>query len=201
MMVKMLPAIRSGLGNGKAGTNPLARHQQLHGCASRGRRRAEVAPIRARDVIALALAFAVALSGCGGTTPPTPQVATITVTFDMGGGGSGFAATIYAQEVATGKTFKSFYPAGSHGLVILPTSPPVSFTVEAPGTYVFYATLIEAPDDYQYGATSCGPASPCPNSVLKAIDVEPGGAYQVYVADRAAPIPTPGSPVTVPWER
>jgi len=141
------------------------------------------------------------LGACAGTPSPVPQLATVTVTFDMGGGGAGFAATIYAQEVSTGKTFKSFYPAGSHGLVVLPTSAPVSINVEAPGTYVFYATLIEAPDDYQYGATNCRPAEPCPASILRAIDVQPGGAYSVTIADRAAPIPTQNSPVEVPWER
>jgi len=149
---------------------------------------------------AIGLMLAALLCSCVGVTPPEPQLATVTVTFDMGGGGAGFAATIYAQEVSSGKTFKSFYPAGSHGLVVLPTSPPVSFTVEAPGTYVFYATLIEAPDDYQYGATSCRPAEPCPRSVLKAVKVEPGGTYSITIADRAAPIPTQNAPVTVPWE-
>jgi hypothetical protein len=149
---------------------------------------------------AIGLLLAALLCSCVGVTPPEPQLATVTVTFDMGGGGAGFAATIYAQEVSTGKTFKSFYPAGSHGLVVLPTSPPVSFTVEAPGTYVFYATLIEAPDDYQYGATSCLAGEPCPRSVLKAVEVEPGGTYSITIADRAAPIPTQNAPVTVPWE-
>jgi len=72
--------------------------------------------------------------------------------------------------------------------------------VEAPGTYVFYATLIEAPDDYQYGATSCRPAEPCPRSVLKAVEVEPGGTYLITIADRAASIPTQNAPVAVPWE-
>ncbi|MCJ7513482.1 MAG: hypothetical protein MUO23_10995 [Anaerolineales bacterium] len=151
--------------------------------------------------VALGMLLAAFSSGCTGFSSPEPEVASITVTFDMGGGGAGFAATIYAQEVTTGRTFKSFYPAGSHGLVVLPTSPPVSFTVEAPGTYVFYATLIEAPEDYQYGATSCGPGEPCPVSVLKAMDVQPGGSYQVTIADRAALTPTPGAPVAVPWER
>jgi hypothetical protein len=141
------------------------------------------------------------LSACGVPQTPPPKLATVTVTFDMGGGGAGFAATIYAQEVTSGKTFKAFYPAGSHGLVVLPTSPPVSFTVEAPGTYVFYATLIEAPDDYQYGATSCRPGEPCPRSVLKAVDVDPGESYSVLISDRAALVPTAEAPVTVPWER
>src|SRR3990172_1828730 len=94
------------------------------------------------------------LTACSGFPPPTPAQATITATFDMGGGGAGFAATIFAQEVSTGKTFHVFYPAGSHGGVVLPTSPPVSFSVEAPGTYVFYAVLINE-DSYHFGATGC----------------------------------------------
>jgi hypothetical protein len=125
----------------------------------------------------------------------------VQVTFDMGGGGSGFAASLFAQEVTTGKTFKGFYPAGSHGLVVMPTSAPIVITVEAPGTYVFYATLIEAPDDYQFGATGCAAATECTSSELQALDVLPGGVYQVTIADRSAAIPTPGVPVTVPWRR
>ena len=156
---------------------------------------------RARAQMITGILLVAMLGACVVPLTPEPKLATVTVTFDMGGGGAGFAATIYAQEVTSGKTFKSFYPAGSHGQVVLPTSPPVSFTVEAPGTYVFYATLIEAPDDYQYGATSCRPGEPCPRSVLKAIDVEPGQSYTVLISDRAAPIPTAEAPVMVPWER
>ena len=169
--------------------------------AARQRSWARVVVHSAFHRAAVGVLLAGVLGACAVTPSPEPQLATVTVTFDMGGGGAGFAATVYAQEVSSGKTFKSFYPAGSHGLVVLPTSPPVSFSVEAPGTYVFYATLIEAPEDYQYGATSCRPAEPCPVSVLKAIDVEPGGVYWVTIADRAAPIPTQNAPVAVPWER
>ena len=179
----------------------MAALSQERGLAAiREGREDEMKPPSAPWSAAIGLMLAALLCSCVGVTPPEPQLATVTVTFDMGGGGAGFAATIYAQEVSSGKTFKSFYPAGSHGLVVLPTSPPVSFTVEAPGTYVFYATLIEAPDDYQYGATSCRPAEPCPRSVLKAVKVEPGGTYSITIADRAAPIPTQNAPVTVPWE-
>jgi len=153
-----------------------------------------------RHFVGLAMVCSLALVGCRGATP-TPQPAEIQVTFDMGGGGSGFAASLFAQEVTTGKTFKGFYPAGSHGLVVMPTSAPIVITVEAPGTYVFYATLIEAPDDYQFGATGCAAGTDCASSALLAIDVVPGGSYHVTIADRSAPIPTPGVPVTVPWRR
>lgn len=139
--------------------------------------------------------------GCAPRESPTPQLATIIAAFDMGGGGAGFAATIYAQEVGSGKTFHSFYPAGSHGGVVLPTSPPIVFTVEAPGTYVFYARLINEPDSYHFGATGCLVATDCPTSDLLAVDVEPGGTYNVYIGDRSAQIPIEDKPVTVPWHR
>ena len=129
----------------------------------------------------------------------TPKQAQVTVTFDMGGGKAGFAATIYAQEVTSGKTFKGFYSAGSHGLVVLP-SEPISITIDAPGTYVFYATLINNPDDYHYGATGCQAGTDCPSSDLQALDVLPGESYQVTIADRSALLPTPGAPVGVPWK-
>jgi hypothetical protein len=118
----------------------------------------------------------------------------------MGGGGAGFAATIYAQEVSTGKTFHVFYPAGSHGQVVLPTSPPVSFTVDAPGVYVFYAVLINE-NSYHFGATGCQAGAECASSALVALDVEPGGVYQVYIGDRSAQIPPTGAPVTAPWRK
>lgn len=130
-----------------------------------------------------------------------PQTAQVSVTFDMGGGSAGFAAMTYAQEVTTGEVFKVFYPAGSHGGVVLPTSPPVTITVKAPGTYVFYALLSNDPDSYHYGATGCLPATDCASSALLALDVTPGGSYRVTIADRAARLPTPGEPVTVPWRR
>ncbi len=153
-----------------------------------------------RSISGLAIVCSLAVVGCRGATP-TPQLASVQVLFDMGGGGSGFAASLFAQEVTTGKTFKGFYPAGSHGLVVMPTSAPILISVEAPGTYVFYATLIEAPDDYQFGATGCAAGTDCASSDLLAIDVVPGGTYHVTIADRSAPIPTPGVPVTVPWRR
>jgi len=152
------------------------------------------------SISGLASVCLLAVVGCQGATP-TPQQATVQVTFDMGGGGSGFAASLFAQEVTTGRTFKGFYPAGSHGLVVMPTSAPIVMTVEAPGTYVFYATLIEAPDDYQFGATGCAAGTDCDSNALLAIDVVPGGSYHMTIADRSAPMPTPGVPVTVPWRR
>jgi hypothetical protein len=135
------------------------------------------------------------------TVPPTPVgMATIIATFDMGAGGAGFASTIYAQEVHTGKTFHTFMSAGSHGQVVLPTSPPVSFTVEAPGTYIFYSVLINE-DSYHFGATGCKSSVKCESDDLVALDVEPGKTYKVYIADQSAQIPPTGVPVTVPWHK
>ena len=92
-----------------------------------------------------------------------------------------------------------------HGQVVLPTSAPLVFTLDAPGTYIFYANFINAPEDYHFGATGCPPAPECVPTTLKAIDVVPGQAYQVYFSDRSgerhAPVPTPHAPVTVPWQR
>jgi hypothetical protein len=153
--------------------------------------------MKMRGLLTLAVLIAVCLSGC----TPEPQKATVLVNFDLGAGGSGFSATLYAQEVTSGKTFKSFYATGSHGLVVLPTSAPVAIQVDAPGTYVFYATLIEAPDDYHYGDTGCPPASDCPSASLVALDVVPGNTYRVTISDRSPLLPTPGAPVTVPWRR
>ena len=140
------------------------------------------------------------------TRTPTPQpTASVTVTFELALGGSGFSLTVYAQEVTTGKTISQLYSSGAHGGVVLPTSAPLVFTLDAPGTYVFYSNMINAPEDYHFGFTGCGPAPDCTATDLKAIDVAPGGTYEVYFSDRSgerhAPVPTPHAPVTVPWQR
>ena len=101
--------------------------------------------MKARILLSLCWLLVLPLSGCRAGVTPAPAMATVYVTFDMGGGGAGFAALLYAQEVTSGKTFKGFAPAGSHGGVVLPTSPPVGIQVEAPGTYVFYAALDQRP--------------------------------------------------------
>lgn len=139
------------------------------------------------------------------TPVPTPtltgDLAEVLIGLDMGGGGAGFAATIYAQEVNTGRTFKTFLPAGMHGQAVLPTSPPVWMSVQAPGTYVFYARLINAPDDYFYGYTRCRIAEECPNHALLAVDVDPNRQYQVTISDKGVILPEMDQPVTVPWVR
>ena len=144
------------------------------------------------------------LAGCSRATP-TPQYANVEVTFDLAGGGSGFSLTVYAQEVSTGKSYSQAYSSSSHGGVVLPTSAPLVFTLEAPGTYIFYANMVNAPEDYHYGATGCSPGPDCGSTVYKAIDVSPGGEYEVYFSDRSgerhAPVPTPHALVTVPWQR
>lgn len=135
------------------------------------------------------------------TAAPTPiPLATIVATLDMGAGGAGFTAMIYAQEVTTGKTFHIVMPAGSHGLVVLPTSPPLSFTVEAPGTYVFYAVLINE-DSYHFGSTGCQAVTECDSNELVALDVLPNETYSVYIGDASARIPPTGVPVAVPWHK
>ena len=140
------------------------------------------------------------LAACTAVPTSAPAHATITATLDMGAGGAGFAATIYAQEVHTGKTFHTLMPAGSRGLVVLPSDPPVSFEVEAPGTYIFYAVLINE-DSYHFGGTECKALSDCHSNGLVALDVAPGGTYRVYIGDQSALIPPTGVPVEVPWHK
>ncbi len=151
--------------------------------------------VYSRVILLLSLAL---LASCSALSP---RKATVFVRLDLGGGGSGFAATLYAQEVNTGKTIHQFQSAGSHGLVVLPTSEPLKFQLDAPGTYVFYATLINNPDDYHYGATGCIALQNCTDSTLQALQVEPGGVYNVAITDQDAVLPTPGAPVTVPWRK
>ena len=140
------------------------------------------------------------------THVPSPTVvgppANIVVALNMGGGGAGFSANIYAQEVHTGQTFTIFMSAGMHTASYLPTSAPVHLSIQAPGTYIFYARLSNAPTEYHYGATECRIPTDCIGSPLVAVDVLPGETYYIYIADRKALLPDNdkrGLPVTVPW--
>lgn len=140
------------------------------------------------------------------THVPSPTVigvpANIVVALNMGSGGAGFSANIYAQEVYTGQTFTTFMSAGMHTAPLLPTSAPVSLAIQAPGTYVFYARLSNAPTEYHYGSTECRDPTECIGSPLIAVDVLPGETYNIYIADRKALLPDNdkrGLPVTVPW--
>lgn len=140
------------------------------------------------------------------TQVPTPTVegvpAVVTVALNMGSGGAGFSANIYAQEVNTGKTFTTFMSAGMHTAPLLPTSAPVMLYIQAPGTYVFYARLSNAPTEYHYGYTQCRVPTDCVGDPLIAVDVLPGETYSIYIADRKALLPANdarGLPVTVPW--
>ena len=140
------------------------------------------------------------------THVPSPTVvgppANVVVALNMGGGGAGFSANIYAQEVYTGQTFTIFMSAGMHTASFLPTSPPVYLAVQAPGTYVFYARLSNAPTEYHYGSTECRVPTECAGTPLIAVDVMPGATYYIYIADRKALLPgndKRGLPVTVPW--
>lgn len=128
--------------------------------------------------------------------------ATVNIALNMGAGGAGFSATLYAQEVYTGRTIGIFMSAGTHTAPLLPTSPPLDMAIPAPGTYVFYARLTNAPTEYHYGATECQVPTECVGSPLVALDVLPGERYTVLIADRKALLPgnnERGLPVTVPW--
>lgn len=130
----------------------------------------------------------------------TPAI--VNIALNMGSGGAGFSANLYAQEVYTGRTITIFMSAGMHTAPLLPTSPPLDMAVPAPGTYVFYARLSNAPTEYHYGYTECTIPTDCVGSPLIAIDVKPGERYNVYIADRKAILPDNdkrGLPVTVPF--
>lgn len=143
-----------------------------------------------------ALALVLPLLLCCGPKPAKVQVKFVIYDND-----NTFAATVYAQEVNTGQTTKFSY--GPH-------TPYLPVEIKVPGTYVFYATLVEAPDDYHYGFTGYQAAAyghmtrggtQDPNTNLIALDLKPGGAYKVYISDHWAKLPVPGKPVTVGWHR
>jgi hypothetical protein len=147
------------------------------------------------------LAATLLLTGCDrlGLGPKPPKV---TIKFSIYDNDNSFAATIYAQEVNTGAT--STFAYGPH-------TPSLTVPLKAPGTYVFYARLVEAPDDYHYGFTSFqqgayghmtrgGTRDPQVTNLI-AVDAKPGGHYKVFISDSWAVLPVPGKPVTVAWHR
>jgi len=130
-----------------------------------------------------------------------PSAAQVTVKFVIYDNDNSFAATVYAQEVGTGRTTTFAY--GPH-------TPSLTVDLKPAGTYVFYARLVEAPDDYHYGFTGhqagayghmTRGGTRDPNLNLIALDVKPGGRYKVFISDSWAVLPVPGQPVTVPWRR
>ena len=130
----------------------------------------------------------------------TPAI--VNIALNMGAGGAGFSANLYAQEVFTGRTVTIVMSAGMHSAPLLPTSPPLDMAVPAPGTYVFYARLSNAPTEYHYGYTECSIPTDCVGSPLIALNVEPGERYTILIADRKAILPDNdkrGLPVTVPY--
>lgn len=136
--------------------------------------------------------------GCGLLGPKPPRVTIKFVIFDND---NAFAATVYAQDVSTGAT--TAYAYGPH-------TPSLTVALKAPGTYVFYARLVEAPDDYHYGFTGYQAGAyghmtrggtRDPDTNLLAVDAKPGGHYKVFISDSWAVLPTPGHPVKVPWRR
>jgi hypothetical protein len=150
-------------------------------------------PIRVCVLVSVALA----LTSCG-LLGFGAKAAEVVVKFDQSGGDNTFAATVYAQEVDTGETF--LFPYDPH-------TPNITIVLKKPGKYVFYARLLEAPDDYHYGYTSNqsvayghmtrgGTGQP---EGLIAVVVKPGGKYKAYINDYRATLPARGKPVTVPW--
>lgn len=140
------------------------------------------------------------------TQVPSPTFegipAIVNIALNMGAGGAGFSANVYAQEVNTGRTITIFISAGMHTAPLLPTSPPLDMTIPAPGTYVFYARLSNAPTEYHYGYTECSIPTDCVGSPLLALNVKPGERYTILIADRKAILPDNdkrGLPVTVPY--
>jgi hypothetical protein len=145
--------------------------------------------------MALTLVAGLWLAGCAGS-----KTARVTVKFDIAGGDNSFGATVYAQEVTTGQTLLFTYE---------PHTPYISVELPAPGRYVFYARLVEAPDDYHYGYTSESPTAyghgtrggtqdPAKASLI-AVEVKARGQYKAYINDYRAVLPARGAPVTVPW--
>ena len=141
-------------------------------------------------------ALALVLTGClfG------PKTAKVHVKFDIVDGDNNFAATVYVQEVDSGATFTVPYD---------PHTPYIVVNLKKPGKYVFYARLVEAPDDYHYGYTSDHPVAyghmtrggtgNAAEMSLIAVDVKLGKDYKAYINDFRARLPEPGKPVTVPW--
>lgn len=125
----------------------------------------------------------------------------VTVKFVIYDNDNAFAATIYAQEVNTGQT--SLFPYGPH-------TPSITVDLKQPGLYVFYARLVEAPDDYHYGYTGnqagayghmTRGGTRAASTNLIAVAVKPGNTFKVFISDSWAVLPEPGKPVTVAWHR
>jgi len=149
----------------------------------------------ARIGLAAALLVAAALLG---SCFLGPGPAKVTVKFDLAGGDNNFAATVYVQEIESGAT--TGFPYDPH-------TPSITISLPKPGKYVFYARLVEAPDDYHYGYTSEQPVAyghmtrggvgQPPG--LVALSIKAGGRYKAYINDFRATLPERDKPVTVPW--
>jgi hypothetical protein len=138
--------------------------------------------------------LAMPLIMCCGQEP-----AKVTIKFSIYDNDNSFAAAVYAQEVSTGATTSFAY--GPH-------TPSITVDIKQPGTYVFYARLVEAPDDYYYGFTGYrnapyghmtrgGTRDASVN--LIGLDLKPGRTYKVFISDNMVVLPKRDAPVTVPW--
>jgi hypothetical protein len=73
--------------------------------------------------------------------------------------------------------------------------------VPEPGTYVFYARLVEAVDDYFFGCARKAAKGASPGKGLLAYDIEAGKEYRILVNYRTVKLPEKGKPVVVAWHR
>ena len=129
------------------------------------------------------------------------QAVKVTLNFVIYDNDNAFAATIYAQEVNTGQTTQ--FPYGPH-------TPSITVDLKKPGLYVFYARLVEAPEDYHYGYTgnqagvyghmTRGGTRDASTNLI-AVDVKPRNTVKVFISDSWAVLLEPGKPVTVAWHR
>jgi len=145
------------------------------------------AATRALGFFILIFATAFAVEAHGYSAPGS-----VSISLDTGAGEAGFQSVVYVQNVKTGQTLSFPYP---------PHAPPLLVYVPEPGTYVFYARLVEAMDDYFFGYTGMLGRGPSPKRGLLAIDIEAGKGYKVLLNDRAVLLPEKGRPVIVPWRR
>lgn len=154
------------------------------------RLRSEGGPVRVSRLLAIScllLAAAFGISAHGYSSP-----ATLYLTLDTGAGDAAFQSVVYVQNVKTGTTLSFPYP---------PHAPPLLVYVPEPGTYVFYARLVEAMDDYYFGCTGKRGKDGSPRKGLLAVDIEAGKEYHLVINDRSVKLPEKGKPVTVTWHR
>lgn|GEM_PF-6722596 len=120
-----------------------------------------------------------------GYSPP----AVAYVTLDTGAGDSAFQSVVYVQNLETGETASYPFP---------PHAPPLLVYIPEAGSYVFYARLIEAMDDYFFACTGRPPQGASPKKGLLVVKIATGKEYRILINDRSVELPEKGKPVRVP---